>query len=148
MMTSFISLFIVLSTWIAPPPVWLTDFDQATKVATQSKKMILVNFSGSDWCGPCIQMKKRIFDSRDFETYAQKNIVLLSIDFPRMKRRQLSEDQTRKNEALAKKYDPRGVLPYTMLINPAGKVLQEWVGAYDGDPDTFISEIEVTLNAK
>ena len=80
---------------------WLTDFEQAKKLATEKNECILLNFSGSDWCGPCIRMKKEIFESTDFKSFADEHLVLVNADFPRGKKRQLSKITEKQNESLA-----------------------------------------------
>src|SRR6476660_636989 len=80
---------------------WNTDFEKAKTEAARSHKLILLNFSSSDWCIPCIRMKEEIFDSDAFEKYAERNLILLSADFPRLKKNQLSKEQTKQNEKLA-----------------------------------------------
>src|SRR5438309_1122403 len=96
---------------------WLTDFSKAKKEASESKKIILLNFSGSDWCGPCIRLKKEIFDSEAFKSYAADHLVLLNADFPRLKKNQLSKEQTKQNEELADKYNNSGKFPFTVLMD-------------------------------
>jgi thioredoxin-related protein len=120
---------------------WLTDFDQAQREASQSGKVILLNFSGSDWCGPCINLKNKIFDTDDFSNYASGHLLLVNADFPRLKKNKLSAEQTKQNEALADKYNQDGIFPYTVLVNAEGKVLKEWSGLPDETPSMFIQEI-------
>ena len=139
-MKLLMGFFLVFSMYTVPL-LWLTDFDQASAEATKSNKMILLNFSGSDWCGPCIRMEKEIFESAVFDDYAQKNLVLLRADFPRMKKNQLSEAQVKKNEALANKYDSQGKFPYTILMNAKGEVVKEWEGLPQVNPAVFVAEI-------
>ncbi len=127
---------------------WFTDFDQASVEAAKSNKMILLNFSGSDWCGPCIRMEKEIFESAVFDDYAQKYLVLLRADFPRMKKNQLSEAQMKKNEMLADKYDSQGKFPYTILMNAKGEVLKEWEGLPQQSPAAFVAEINKVTRAR
>ena len=139
-MKLLMGLFLVFS-MSTIPLLWLTDFDQASAEATKSNKMILLNFSGSDWCGPCIRMEKEIFESAVFDDYAQKYLVLLRADFPRMKKNQLSEAQVKKNEALANKYDSQAKFPYTVLMNAKGEVVKEWEGLPQVNPAVFVAEI-------
>src|SRR4029079_18005843 len=96
---------------------WLTDFNEAQQEASHSNKVILLNFSGSDWCSPCINLKKKIFEAEEFNTYAAEHLLLVNADFPRLKKNQLSAEQTKKNETLADKYNPQGVFPYTVLVS-------------------------------
>ena len=66
--------------------VWGADFSEAQQIAKQNHKLILLNFSGSDWCGPCIKLKKDVFESAEFQSFAESNLVLLRADFPRLKK--------------------------------------------------------------
>jgi len=119
---------------------WIGDFSQAQKEAASEKKLILLNFSGSDWCGPCIKLKQDVFESARFGEFAPNNLVLVRADFPRLKKNQLPADQQARNEKLAERYNPNGKFPLTVLINSQGKVLKEWEG-YQPSVSKFISEI-------
>lgn len=120
---------------------WLGDFNEATATAAQSHKLILINFSGSDWCGPCIRERKEILESEAFEKYAANNLVLVRADFPRQKKNQLSKEQTQRNEALADKYNPDGKFPYTILVDEHGKVLKDWDGFPNESAESFVGQI-------
>ena len=120
---------------------WSGDFSAAQKQASQEHKLILINFSGSDWCGPCIRLRKEILESSTFENYASDHLVLVRADFPRQKKNQLSKDQVKLNEALADKYNPDGKFPYTLLVDENGKVLKDWDGFPNETPDQFVSQI-------
>lgn len=120
---------------------WLGDFKVAEKEAAESHKLILINFSGSDWCGPCIRLRKEILESQVFETYASDHLVLVRADFPRQKKNQLSAAQVKLNEALADKYNADGKFPYTLLVDENGKVLKTWDGFPNATPDQFVSEV-------
>jgi thioredoxin-related protein len=120
---------------------WLADFSQAKIEASLQHKLIVLNFSGSDWCGPCIKLKKDVFESSEFTTFSEANLILLRADFPRLKKNQLSKEQQDKNDALAEKYNPNGEFPLTVLLNQDGKVLREWKG-YQGNKEQFMAEIK------
>ena len=139
-------LLTFLSAFVFSGPIWLSDYNEAKNVANLSHKLILINFSGSDWCGPCIRMKKEIFGTESFEKYAAENLVLVSADFPRSKKNQLSKQQLNKNELLAEKYNRDGKFPLTVLVNAQGKVLKEWEGLPNETPATFINEISSIVN--
>jgi protein disulfide-isomerase len=62
---------------------WLTDYDQALAQAKQENKKVLIDFTGSTWCPPCIQMHKEVLTQKEFIDYAGKNLVLLLVDLPR-----------------------------------------------------------------
>jgi len=135
LLTFFIAFF--LTTGIT----WSGDFSVAQKQALQEHKLILINFSGSDWCGPCIRLRKEILESSTFESYASDHLVLVRADFPRQKKDQLSKEQVKLNEALADKYNPDGKFPYTLLVDENGKVLKDWDGFPNETPDQFVSQI-------
>ena len=126
---------------------WNTDFEKAKIEAIRSHKLILLNFSGSDWCSPCIRMKEEIFDSDVFEKYAEQNLILVRADFPRLKKNLLSKEQTKQNEKLADKYDPGGKFPFTILLDESGKILKEWEGYPDESPDKFVIEVNTFAHA-
>src|SRR6195952_472534 len=126
---------------------WLGNFNEAKTEAAKTHKLIMINFSGSDWCGPCIRLRKEILESSAFEDFAAEKLVLVRADFPRQKKNQLSKDQVKLNEALADKYNPEGKFPYTLLVDEHGKVLKEWDGYPDEIPDRFIDQIKTAANA-
>ena len=119
---------------------WIGDFSQAQSQAKQEKKFILLNFSGSDWCGPCIKLKHDVFETAEFEQFAQGKLVLVRADFPRLKKNQLPKDQQDRNDQMAERYNPNGKFPLTVLINAQGKVVKEWEG-YQPSKEKFIAEI-------
>src|ERR1700748_3477688 len=120
---------------------WSWDFNAAKTEAAQKHKLILINFSGSDWCGPCIRLRKEILESTAFENYASGHLVLVRADFPRQKKNQLPKEQVKLNEALADKYNPDGKFPFTLLVDEHGKVLRTWDGFPNETPDKFVSDI-------
>jgi len=125
---------------------WLGDFKEATSEASKTHKLILINFSGSDWCGPCIRERKEILENATFENYAAEHLVLVRADFPRQKKNQLSKEQTQRNEALADKYNPEGKFPYTLLVDEHGKVLTTWDGFPNVSPENFVQQIASFAN--
>lgn len=130
-------------------PQWGLDFDKAKAEAVQNHKYIVINFSGSDWCGPCIKLKRDVLDTPEFLTFADKNLALVRADFPRLKKNQLDKKQTAQNEALAEKYNKEGKFPLTVLVGADGKVLKEWDGYPAGiTTESFVQEIQSIINAK
>ena len=100
--------------------VWLTDFKEAQQLAEKEKKVMLVDFSGSDWCGWCIKLDKEVFSQAAFKQFAAKNLVLVLIDFP--KKKSLSQSQLAANNALAEKYGIDG-FPTVLLLKPDGSII-------------------------
>jgi thioredoxin-related protein len=134
-------LMICMIAMFATNTTWLGDFNEAKTEAAAQHKLILVNFSGSDWCGPCIRLRKEILESAAFEAYSSDHLVLVRADFPRQKKNQLSKGQVALNDALADKYNADGKFPYTLLIDENGKVLKDWDGFPDETPEQFIAQI-------
>lgn len=125
--------------------VWTNDLDKAKQKAQEENKLILLNFSGSDWCGPCIMLKKKVFAHDDFKTIANNKLVLVRADFPRLKKNRLAKEEIQKNEELAELYNPSGKFPFTILLTAEGKVLKEWDG-FNGDAATFINSLKSEIN--
>ena len=126
---------------------WQTDFEKAKQSAQAENKLIVLNFSGSDWCGPCIRMHSEIFESETFSKYAAEHLVLVNADFPRLKKNQLSKEQQKKNDQLADVYDREGIFPLTLLITPDGKVVKTWEGFPNISADQFTEEIKAIADA-
>lgn len=141
------TLTILLFTAFISSVNWLGDFKQAEIEAAKSHRLILINFSGSDWCGPCIRLRKEILESVAFENYASESLVLVRADFPRQKKNQLAKDQVKKNETLADQYNPEGKFPFTVLVDEHGKVLKRWDGFPNVSSEKFVDEIKPIANA-
>lgn len=126
---------------------WLVDFDKARRIARIEHKAILLNFSGSDWCGPCIQMHKQIFDTDAFKKFASENVVLVNADFPRLKKNALDREQQKKNDLLAEAYNKKGIFPLTILLNAEGHVLHNWEGLPQVSSIEFVTELQNLVHA-
>jgi thioredoxin-related protein len=136
-------MMIVLAvTLIAAVVNWPTDFVKARERAKAEHKYILLSFSGSDWCVPCIKTKKEIFDKEPFSSFADSNLILVNADFPRLKKSSLSKAQVRENDALAEQYDKEGAFPLTLLLNADGKVIKEWKGYPNVTSQSFVDQIK------
>ncbi|HET7898591.1 MAG TPA: thioredoxin family protein [Flavisolibacter sp.] len=140
--------FLSLLFFLHLPVVWQTDFDQALQKAKTEHKYVLLSFSGSDWCIPCIKLHKEIFDSEAFTAFADDHLELVNADFPRLKKNQLPKDQQKKNEQLADQYDPQGSFPYTVLLNEEGKVVKAWEGYPNVSPEDFTGQLKTLVDAK
>ena len=131
----------LLSSFIISTITWGTDIEKAKQSAREEHKLILLNFSGSDWCGPCIRLHKEIFQSDGFEKYASDHLVLVNADFPRLKKNQLSKEQQKKNDQLADIYNREGAFPLTLLLNADGKILRKWDGFPKISPVEFTNQL-------
>jgi thioredoxin-related protein len=135
MFSTLVGMFLMVQ------PQWLTDFSKAKNLAQEQHKMILLNFSGSDWCGPCIRMHKEIFEDSSFDQFAAESLVLVKADFPRLKKNQLPAELTKSNEALAAEYNPEGVFPLTVLLDETGKVVKRWEGYPGVSAEKYIADL-------
>ena len=116
---------------------WLTDLPKAQAQAKKENKLVMLDFTGSDWCGWCIKLNKEVFSTPDFAKYAKDNLVLVEVDFP--DRKEQTAAQKTANEALKKKYKIRGY-PTIIVLNAEGKQVGEL--HYMNSPKPFIAELE------
>lgn len=102
---------------------WQTNFEEAKILAQKENKNIVLVFSGSDWCAPCMKLEKNIWMSQEFQTESQNNWITYKADFPKKKANQLPTELTEQNKKLAEKYNKEGSFPLVVLLTPSGKVL-------------------------
>ena len=121
---------------------------QAEETARAEHKLILLTFSGSDWCIPCIRLEKEVFEKDAFVQYANSHLVLVQADFPRLKKHQLPAEQQKQNEALADVYTKKGAFPLTVLLDADGAVLKEWEGDAANSPEAFIQQLETVAHVR
>ena len=117
---------------------WLTDFHQAQEEARAGHKLILINFTGSDWCPWCQVLHAEVFSKPEFEQYAKDNLVLMTADFPRS--RALSNEVREQNRALAERYEVDG-FPTIVVLNSEGKQVG-LLGYMPGGAEAFINELK------
>ena len=115
--------FIVLVSNFGFAQEWQENFDEAKKIASEQDKNIIIVFSGSDWCAPCIKLDKNIWQSEAFKKEANEEWVLVKANFPRKKANELSKEQTEHNRKLAEKYNIEGSFPLVVILDKSGKVL-------------------------
>ncbi|MHA7057172.1 thioredoxin family protein [Aquimarina sp. M1] len=117
----FALLFVLSSATYAQD--WKYDYDEAVVLAKEKDQNMVVLFTGSDWCPPCIKLERKVFSNPDFKEFADQNFIWVKADFPKRKKNQLSEVQQDKNELLAKRYNRKMVFPVVLVIDVEGKVL-------------------------
>ncbi|HXX42006.1 MAG TPA: thioredoxin family protein [Chthoniobacterales bacterium] len=118
---------------------WRTDYKKAQEEAKQSNRLLLVDFTGSDWCGYCILLDREILSRPEFKDYAKKNLVLLEIDFPRTK--PLPVETRKQNQELAQQYQIEG-FPTIVVLDGDGKTIWRYDGYFSNGPGAFIAELE------
>ena len=125
----------------AQPTVWLTSFEAAKAAARAERKVILVNFTGSDWCPWCVRLHDEVFSRRAFLDYASRHLILLTVDFPRKKR--MTPAQKRENNALAQSYKIEG-FPTILLLDPDGRVIAQ-TGYRKGGAAAYVDHLRALL---
>ncbi|MDX2305927.1 MAG: thioredoxin family protein [Microscillaceae bacterium] len=123
---------------------WVTDYAAALKKAKKENKALLLNFTGSDWCGWCVRLDREVFSQSAFVAYAQKNLVCVKLDFPQKK--QLPAAEQEQNMTLMRKYGVRG-FPTIYLLNASEETVLK-TGYRSGGAQAYISHLEAALEAK
>jgi thiol:disulfide interchange protein len=124
------------SAFATTPEGWSTDLDQALAKAKTEKKCLLVEFTGSDWCPPCIAMRKNVFSKKEFVTAASKKYILVELDFPKG-----DKALADKNQPLAEKYKIEG-FPTVILFNPAGKEFNRFFASQYPKTEDFLKHLD------
>lgn len=122
-MKSVITFFLLITVSIGYSQNWNTNFEDVKVKAEKENKNILLVFSGSDWCGPCIKLDKVVWKSPEFQTEADKNWIIYKADFPKKKANQLSAELVESNNKLAEKYNKNGSFPLVLLLDKKGKII-------------------------
>jgi thiol-disulfide isomerase/thioredoxin len=118
---------------------WGTDLPAALNQARSENKMVLLDFTGSDWCGWCIKFDHDVLSTDKFAGYAKSKLVLVKLDFPSHKKQDAALKQA--NEQLSKQFGVDG-FPTFVLLNSAGRELGRQVGYLKGGPDAFIAKLD------
>ncbi len=118
---------------------WLNDYKKAEQEAKARNKFLLLDFTGSDWCGWCKKLDKEILSQSQFKDYARDNLVLLEVDFPRVKPQ--STELRKQNQELARQYEVQG-FPTIVVLNGDGQKLWQYDGYFPGGLAAFIAQLE------
>lgn len=147
-LASWVLGFVVagLATQARAEDSWMTSYADALKVAAKEKKVVLMDFTGSDWCGWCIKLKEEVFSKPEFAEWAKKNVVLLEVDFPRNKK--LPDDLKKQNDELLQKNRSNVPgYPTILFFDAKGKVVGK-TGYVEGGPAAWIKEAEKAIGKK
>lgn len=120
---------------------WLTDFEAAKELAASEGKPMLLDFTGSDWCIWCIRLKDEVFNRQAFTDYAEADLVLVELDFP--KKKEQSDELKAQNAALAKEYGVRG-FPTIILLSPEGDLIGK-TGYRKGGAEAYVDHLKELL---
>lgn len=122
-MKNLIALLFVFSSFWSYSQNWKSSFEEAKQTAAKENKNILLVFSGSDWCAPCIKLDKVVWQSAEFKSESDTNWVTYKADFPKKKANQLPVAIMDANKKLAEKYNRNGSFPLVLLLDKTGKVI-------------------------
>jgi thiol:disulfide interchange protein len=132
------SAALILAASAARAADWTEDYAGAVAQAKKEHKMVLLDFTGSDWCSWCQRTDKEVFETQKFKDYASKKLVLLRVDFPRDKpQADAIKDQ---NAKLMEKYGI-AAFPTLVVLGPDQKVVYSQLGYKDGGADAFIDHL-------
>ncbi|MBI5835254.1 MAG: thioredoxin family protein [Armatimonadetes bacterium] len=144
---SLASLLLLLGVLVLPAlaeeSLWITDFEAAKTRAKADGKLILADFTGSDWCGWCIKLKGEVFDKDEFKAAAPKSFVLLELDFPNKK--ELPAPLKAQNEKLQAQFKIEG-FPTILLLDAEGKAVAK-TGYQEGGPEKYIAHLGELVKA-
>jgi thioredoxin-related protein len=117
---------------------WSDDYDKALAKAKTEKKMVLLDFTGSDWCSWCMKLDKEVFSKKEFKDYAKENLVLVEVDFPNAKRQ--TKKLKEQNEKLKTEHSIQG-FPTMIVLNSEGEKVGQ-LGYMAGGPAPFIEKLD------
>ncbi|MDB6172720.1 MAG: thioredoxin [Chthoniobacteraceae bacterium] len=117
---------------------WDDDYSKALTQAKAEKKMVLLDFTGSDWCGWCMKLGKEVFSKKEFKDYAKGNLVLVEVDFPQGKRQ--SKKLKDQNEKLKGEFAIHGY-PTIIMLDSEGKKIGQ-LGYMEGGAEPFIAALD------
>jgi thioredoxin-related protein len=143
MKNSFLILFLFLTS-LGFAQNWSTNIDEAKAKAAAENKSIVLVFSGSDWCAPCIKLDKNVWQSDAFKSFAAEKLVLVRADFPKKKANVLPEALQNSNKALAEKYNQEGYFPLVVVLNAQGKVVAK-KGYENQNAIQYVTELQALI---
>jgi thioredoxin-related protein len=130
------------SAFATAPEGWSTDLEASIALAKKENKAVLVEFTGSDWCPPCIAMRKNVFTKKEFVDAASKKFVLVEIDMPRG-----DKEVAEKNKPLVEEYKIEG-FPTVILLDADGKEFTRFFASAHPDVEAFLAHLDTSLEKK
>ncbi|MEM6263286.1 MAG: thioredoxin family protein [Bacteroidota bacterium] len=141
MKPSVIVLLLLSGSLFFSPPTWYQSLSDAQSIAKELERPILLVFSGSDWCRPCMKLEQEVLSQPNFQQFAAAELVLLKADFPRKRKNKLSSERLSAAEELAEHYNPKGMFPTLLLLNASGEITSSL--SYQGEGSAeFIARIK------
>lgn len=148
MKKAHIIFFIIISTCFSTTilaQTFVHNVEQATETARVENKNVLLVFTGSDWCKPCILLKRDVLGAPEFKEYAEENLVLCNLDFPFQKKNKPSKEIQAYNDEKAAKYNPEGHFPRVILLDQEANTIKEFDYKPGMAPSNFIQQIQTSI---
>jgi len=142
MKTAIVSFILFLTLTINAQETNRLTFEQSIEKAKTENKNVLLFFSGSDWCAPCVKFKKHFVETEQFKTFSTENLIVFNADFPRQKKNKLADNITQENEKLADKYNNSGLFPLILLLNNKGEIIKKWEHYPSETLEDFIAKLK------
>ena len=120
---------------------WETDWNVAVNKAQKENLKIILVFSGSDWCAPCIKLDKEIWSSTEFQELIKGEFVMFRADFPRKTKNSLDKNQQLQNNNLAEKYNENGFFPSVVVLDSHEKILGR-LGYEKTTPELYFKKLK------
>lgn len=128
----------------AKDEAWVADFEQVKAAAAEQDRPILVNFTGSDWCGWCIRLEREVFSTDEFKAFAEQHLILSVIDFPR--KMQQTEELVNQNRQLSQQYGVQG-FPTILLLDADGNELAR-TGYRRGGAEAYVEHLKELISER
>lgn len=142
MKLKIVYLLLLFSLTITAQETKRLSFEQSLEKAKTENKNVLLFFSGSDWCAPCVKFKKHFVETEQFKTFCTENLIVINADFPRLKKNKLADNITQENEKLADKYNNNGLFPMILLLNNKGEIVKKWEHYPSETLEDFITKLK------
>ena len=133
------AILLVFAAFARAESSWLHDYSKAQEEAKANHKLLFLNFTGSDWCGWCIKFDKDVLSQQQFKNFAQDNLVLVELHFPR--RKSLPTEEQKQNRQLAQQYEVLG-FPTIVVLNSNGQKVWQFDGYFPRGPDAFMQQLQ------
>jgi thioredoxin-related protein len=134
-----LSVFLLAASTVFASDGWQTNYKTALEQAAKENKPVLLDFTGSDWCGWCIKLKTETLSQPAFKSFARKNLILVEVDFPKGKHQ--PDDVKAQNTELQQKFDVHG-FPTLVLLDSQGKEIARNAGFLPGGPKALIAWVK------